>query len=880
MDGDDLFVSYQWRDHSVVEKLARALRQRGIAVSLDRWYVAPGQDWQQRLREVLSSASAVALCVGPQGLGSWQQRERQLALKRQSAEPAFPVIPVLLPGADPPLGLLGLNTWVDLREGFDSRHLDLLAAAVRGVSPAELVVAESRGARSSVCPYRGLLAFREEDSAFFHGRQAAVEGLRDAVRERSLVAVVGASGSGKSSLVAAGLVPVLRAETAPTWEVASLAPSERPLRALAEALLPLVEPTVAAIDCLPRLAQLEEGLLHGGATLRDVVAEVLRQQPGTERLLLVVDQWEELYSAGSEAEARERFIAALLDGTAGGRLTVVLTLRADFYGWAIAQRSLADALRDGVVNLGPMTEAELRQAVQEPAELAGLGFEHGLVARILRDVGQEPGNLPLLEFLLGELWQARRGSTLHHDAYEAVAGVQGALATRAEDIYLRLPAPERATARRLLVQLVRPGGACGDTCRRVLLDPPAGARRDLVQRLVDARLLVSTRDEASGSEVLAIAHEALIRSWQRLRDWTDSDRELLRRRERVMAAARRWNAEGRSAGGLLSPGMVLEEARGLLQDHRGELEDWAVEFIERSLRRERERQRAAEGSTRKRLRNRTWAVVVVTALAAFALYGWDRASRGNDALQAAYAELEQSLGSTMSRLDEVRAEGSRARQAGALAAQAQSRWQQANERLARELATLQSAQRRLLNALLDTPVAADPVAGVLAMALDAVPYDPVEPSAAFGPQVIQGLNQVLRQRTGSVGGVGTRWLAASDASGSRVVAALADASAAVWDRASGELIHLLEGHSDEVLGGAFDPSGGRVVTASADGTARVWDMASGRTVLTLSTGRVGAVRSAAFDGSGKRVVTVTGDGTARIWDASSGRILALLDGAV
>ena len=882
MDAYDLFISYHWRDHSAVEKLARALRQRGLSVFLDRWYLAPGQAWQQRLEEVLGSAAAVAVCVGPEGLGSWQQRERQLALDRQATEPTFPVIPVLLPGADPPLGFLRLNTWVDLREGPDSRHLDLLAAAVRGVSPVELVVAESHGARASVCPYRGLLPFREEDSAFFRGRAAAVEELLETVRGRPLIALVGASGSGKSSVVRAGLVPALRSESSPTWDVVTLVPADRPSRALAEALLPLVEPMAVGVDRLTRLTQLAEGLRQGALTLADVVAEALRQQPGTERLLLVVDQWEELYTAGAAPEDRERFVELLLEGSARGPLTVVMTLRGDFYGRAIAQRNLADALRDAVVNLGPMTVAELRRAVQEPAELAGLSFEHGLVERILRDVGDEPGNLPLLEFLLEELWKARRGSTLHHDAYDALGGVQGALTTRAEDVYSRLPEPEQAVARRLLVQLVRPGEGSGDTRRRILLPTPEGAARDLLHRLVDARLLVSAHDAGAGGEMLEIAHEALIRSWRRLRDWVDADRELLRVRERVVAAARQWSTEGRPEDRLLSPGIALEEARALLQAQRSELETGAVEFIEASIRRERDRQRAAERSTRKRLRNRTWAVVVVTGLAAFALYGWDRASRANDALQAAYAELERSLDNTMGRIEAIQTQGSRAQEAGARSAQAESRAQRANEQLARELATLQIAQRRLLDALLDASGPTDPMVGVVVMALDAIPYDPDEPSVAFGPNVVRGLNQVLMHRIGAERRAGiatTPWLAASDPAGQRVVAALAGASAAVWERSSGDLIAVLEGHSGPVLAAAFDPAGERVVTASADGSARVWDAASGRTLLTLSTGRAGVVRSAAFDGTGERVVTVAADRTARVWDATSGRILVVLDGA-
>lgn len=189
----DVFFSYHSRDHALVEKVARALAARGLRVFLDRWYLTPGQPWPAALERTLASCRAVAVFLGTEGLGSWQQREICLALNRQAQEVGFPVIPVLLTRSNPPLGFLGLNTWVDLSEDPASgAGLDALTAAVHYQPSGPLVQQYSAGVKAEVCPYRGLQMFREEDAAFFSGREAFTEKLVATVERMSLVAVVGA----------------------------------------------------------------------------------------------------------------------------------------------------------------------------------------------------------------------------------------------------------------------------------------------------------------------------------------------------------------------------------------------------------------------------------------------------------------------------------------------------------------------------------------------------------------------------------------------------------------------------------------------------------------------------------------------------------------
>jgi len=457
----DVFFSYQQRDHGAVEAVARTLTERRLRVFLDRWYLTPGQPWPQALERTLASCSSVAVFLGADGLGAWQQRERDLALDRQAREPGFPVIPVLLTRADPALGFLKLNTWVDLSASVaDEVALEILCAAIRRQPPGPLGLQQIAAVRAEICPYRGLSPFREEDAAFFCGREAFTEKLAAAVERTSLVAVVGASGSGKSSVVRGGLIPRLRQTKARrVREILTLVPADRPLHSLAAALVPILEPEMTRVDRLAEINKLARHFVEGTVALRDAATDVLRAQPGTDRLLLFVDQWEELYTLTADDSARRRFLAELLDASAKGTVTVVLTLRGDFFGQALSDRSFADRLQDGQVNLGPMTSEELERSITEPAEKAGVNFEHGLVDRILDDVGQEPGNLPLLEFVLASLWEQRRGTTLLHEAYERMGGVQGAIASRADTEFEKLDAAQKDAARRYLVQMVRPGEA-------------------------------------------------------------------------------------------------------------------------------------------------------------------------------------------------------------------------------------------------------------------------------------------------------------------------------------------------------------------------------------------------------------------------------------
>jgi len=253
----------------------------------------------------------------------------------------------------------------------------------------------------TVCPYR-LRAFGEEDAEFFAGREAFAGRLLELVLNRKLVAVVGLFGSGKSSIVHAGLVPLLRQDRERTWGFISFTPGNRQFHRLAAAVMPLLEAEMSETDRLAETQKLANRLGSGEVLLEQVLGRVLEKSAKAERLLIIADQFEELFTMTATAD-REPFLASLLEALAGESLCLLLVMRADFYGHAIAlSRDQSDWLERGVVNLGPMVRAELERALLQPANHVSLEFERGLAERILNDVGAEPGNLPLLEFEFGK----------------------------------------------------------------------------------------------------------------------------------------------------------------------------------------------------------------------------------------------------------------------------------------------------------------------------------------------------------------------------------------------------------------------------------------------------------------------------------------------
>jgi len=435
-------------------------------------------------------------------------------------------------------------------------------------------------------PYRGLVAFQEADAPFFFGRETFTNLLEESILARRLVAViVGPSGSGKSSVVFAGLLPKLQKDE--RWLVVQIRPGGSPFLALAGALAPILEPALLGTALLLETQKLATALQAGELPLIRLLQRILVQDPVAERFLLVIDQFEELFTLSQDGEERRLFMQELLATAEKGAsprpasFRLLLTLRADFMGQALAYRPFADALQDGSLMLGPMNRAELKSAIEKPAQLQGAAFETGLVQRLLADVGDEPGNLPLLEFALTLLWERMDVGWMTHAMYDEIGRVEGALARYADEVYAGLDAQGQTEIRRAFIQLVQPGQGTEDTRRVAIRAELVGVDWDLIQYLAGKRLVVTARNEGD-AETVEVVHEALIRKWGHLRDWIEADRAFRSWQEGLRTNMRQWQGTGQDDGALLR-GAPLAQAEEWLGGRAEDLGSAETLFIQASL---------------------------------------------------------------------------------------------------------------------------------------------------------------------------------------------------------------------------------------------------------------------------------------------------------
>ena len=394
------------------------------------------------------------------------------------------------------------------------------------------------------------------------------------VQTRSLVAVVGASGSGKSSLVFAGLQPRLKAEG---WLVEDCRPGNKPFYRLAEAFVRLLEPKLAETDLVKEAINFSELIQQRG--IGEVVARLTHKYAG-QSLLIVVDQFEELFTL-CEKDQRESFLKTLLDGlTKAVGLKLIVTLRADFCTQAYSDRTLTDAFQDAQLLVGPMNSGEFQAAIEQPAKGSGLELERGLTDRLLQDVGQEQGNLPLLEFALMQLWERRENGRLTHQAYKNIGGVKGALAQHADQVYDRLSIEEQQQAPYLFTKLVRVDLRTQTKDTRGVATRSKVENWKLVTILANERLVVTGRDEERQEDTVEVIHETLIREWKRLRQWVDEDRNLRQLMQTVEDEWEIWCVEKKRKD--LLEGRLLKDAKRLLKK-RVEVSGEVRSFVWQSL---------------------------------------------------------------------------------------------------------------------------------------------------------------------------------------------------------------------------------------------------------------------------------------------------------
>jgi WD40 repeat protein/class 3 adenylate cyclase len=742
------------------------------------------------------------------------------------------------------------------------------------------------------CPYKGLEPFQPDDADLFFGREELVVELVGRLEEAPLLAVVGPSGSGKSSLVRAGMVP--RLELATTV----FTPGEHPLDALRAA---------------------------------------------GESELLVVDQFEEVFTLCRDDDERRVFIEALLVLVDRGT-RVILALRADFYGHCATYPKLAAALEEYQALLGPMREEELRRAIERPAQRAGLVLEPGFVEGILRDVVGEPGALPLLSHCLLETWKRRSGRMLTLIGYLQSGGVQGAVAKTAETIYRDALTPEQQRlARNIFLRLTELGESTEDTRRRVSLAEilPRTDAADVEEVL---RLLTNARLITVGEGTVEVAHEALIRHWPTLRAWLDEDREGRLVHRRLTEAAQEWEALGRDPGAVYRAGRLAAATEWAAQ-HDDELNELEREFLSSS--------RAAElGEIETTKRRNRRLRILVAALAVFLV--------GAAAL-GAVAFLQKGAADEQTRVAQSREIASTALEqlerdqqlSLLLAIEAHERAPTAEAEAAVRRALVNSHLRRVLPVGPGPPgdivVDVSPDGKVIAFgALDGTVQlwdrasgkrlavlgrprgskartegPPAAPSVSFSPDgkrlfagqepgriwsVPDGRLVTRLDRAGEfahwtpdgrsvlteAAGGALLWNAVTGAVRAefRVAGrddALADMSddgrlvavggttpgVRVFRVSTGQEVAVVEGSL--FLFGSFSPNGRRLVTEAADGGVRVFDVAARRTVRIVKPGPQ-AARNATLSRDGTRLLTGHSDGSAYIWDVRTGRRLQDLSG--
>jgi WD40 repeat protein len=444
------------------------------------------------------------------------------------------------------------------------------------------------------CPYPGLLAYQEHDADRFFGREADIRACLERLHAAGVLAVVGPSGSGKSSLVRAGVVPALRAAG---HDVLLVTPGARPL----DQLVPLRE---------------------GPA------------RPSTPATVLVVDQFEEAFTRCLDARERTRFLDAVIDHAQ--RAPVVIALRADKLGELAAHRGAAGVAERGLHLLTGMTSEDLRAAIEGPARRAGLLLEAGLADLLLRDVEDEPGALPLLSHALRETWLAREGRTLTVADYRAAGGIRGAAAQTAEQLYEASSPEQRTVLRDLLLRLVTPSPEGEPVRARVPRRQVASttARTEPLERLVDARLLTSDAD------TVELAHEALVRAWPRLRTWLDDDVEGQRTLRHLAVSAHSWDELGRPDTELYR-GVRLERALQWRDQRRPDLTPVERDFLDAAA----ARRDAEVAATRRRRRLLVGALAAVavlgSALGSVALVQARRAADERDRALLAEADAEE-----------------------------------------------------------------------------------------------------------------------------------------------------------------------------------------------------------------------------------------------
>lgn len=762
-----------------------------------------------------------------------------------------------------------------------------LAANGRAAADQASEVTEAQNA-----PYLGLTAFQLDDADRFFGRKGVVDDLVERLKKKSFLALFGSSGSGKSSVLRAGLIPAVlegRVTGSQDWQTILLTPGEHPLRELATHL--------AELGSIPAGSIWEE--LGADPTRTALtIRQVLTKEPQVPRLF-VVDQFEEVFTLCQDMRERVRFIDALLvlRAESANRVTVVLGIRADFYPRCAEHADLLVALQDAQVLLGPMQPGDLRAAITQPAAKDGLMVEPELVATILADVVERPGALPLLSHALLQTWRRRKGSRLTLAGYQSAGGVEGAITQTAEGVYIAFNESQQRIARRVFMRLTALGEGTEDTRRRVSrfeldVDGELSDTAMVVDRLAAERLLTlgkSSLDAADKAPIsVEVAHEALIQAWPRLRQWLAEDRAGLRIHRQLTEAAQAWETLERDSGALYRGTRLVSVREWVDRDerHRSDLNPSERSFLEASVALEAAEQTSAARRTRRLLQLVAVLVIllVLTATLGSVVYFGRQASRSRQlAAQAAALTRSQPAASALLSAEAFRF-GDTAEAHGALLS--------TSGHLPHR--TVLNGDPSYING-----VAVSPDGQVIASAGGAdnaiILWDAVRHTrlatlvghtkpvgeVAFSPvgQLLAsagGRDQTLRlwnvadprhpSALATLPGQGRVKAVAFNPDGRLLASTGADNKVILWDVASRAPVATFAGHSADVNAVVFSADGRTLISASDDRTIQLWDVERRSDLPTILVGPKDAVKGLALSADGHTLAAASRDRTILLWD--------------
>lgn len=743
-------------------------------------------------------------------------------------------------------------------------------------------------------PYKGLRPFEESDAGDFYGREALVGEILARFAQQSpmsrLLAVVGPSGSGKSSLVKAGVLPALRQGTlshSEQWYVASMTPGGTPLQRLEAALLSIA--TAAPSNITNDLRTDPRGLVK-------VVNRLVDQDNG--QVVLFIDQFEEIFTLVVDETERNQFIDLLIQATVdpASRLRVILTLRADFYDKPLHYEEFGRIIQSQTHVVLPLSRSELERTIVMPAERAGAKVESNLVTSIVADVREEPGALPLLQYTLTELFERRTGSEITLDAYQDLGGVAGALATRAEEVYSSLNNDKKLVSRQLFLRLVTLGEGTEDVRRRALRSELISLVENTsqLQEILDVygrhRLLSFDHDATTREPTVEVAHEALIRVWTRLKGWVSESRNDVRQQRRLNELSVEWLSAWKDESYLLH-GLQLQQFEVWVEHSTVDLTEEELEFLQISIatRQEQERLEAERLTTQTKLeqRARTFlrglVVAISTALLitfVLALFAFQERGDAQDArqeaeLNAQISQTQAAIADDTARIAEIRANSLQSfslTEAGDDAIR--SNQFDLGIALILEANKIDNVPLRSRQALYDkTPYSAQRIFDGHTEQIDAVAVtnEYILSGDDMGILILWSIEDGIEIRR-FIGHTGKIKTVAFTPDGKYAVSGDDDNIALLWDVETGSVRHRLEGHEHDILDLAISPDGSWAVTVSRDQTLIQWDLVTGEMIRHLTDGHTNRITSVAISPDGEYMVSGSADQKIIVWDAETGKI--------